>query len=70
MIESTHPFTLRRLPKRSETPEELDERIAELLAEGLYAYLMRHGLLKQPDTASMLARIETLRRTRPNYEAL
>ena len=70
MTESVRSFHLKRLDKRPEPLEELNDHIAEILAEGFYAYLMRTGLLKQPDTDGILARIEELKRSRPNYDAL
>jgi len=63
-------FRLKRLDKPLETREELNERIAEILAEGFYSYLLRKGLLKLPDTESLLARIDELKKTRPDYDKL
>jgi len=70
MIRVPGRFRLKRLDKCPETREELNERIAEILAEGLCSYLLRKGLLKHMDTESVLAHIEELRRSRPNYEAM
>lgn len=50
--------------------EEVNEKIAEILAEGFCSYLLRKGLLKHQDTEGVLAHIEELRRSRPNYDAL
>lgn len=63
-------FRLQRLPKRPELPAELNEHIAEILAEGFCAYLLRQGLLKHHDTESLLAHIDELKQSRPNYETL
>ena len=63
-------FRLQRLSKRPELPEELNDQIAGILADGFYAYLLRQGLLKLHDTENLLAHIDELKRSRPNYEAL
>ena len=70
MTEPPRRFRLKRLDKRLEPIEEVNEQIAEILAEGFYSYLLRNGLLKLPDTESLLARIEELKKSRPNYDAL
>ena len=70
MTEPSRSFYLKRLDKRPETLEELNDRIAEILSEGIYSYLLRTGLLKQPDTEGILTRIEELRKSRPDYDAL
>ena len=70
MSDSPRRFRLARLDKRPEPIEELNEHIADILADGFYSYLLRHGLLKQRDTDDIVARIEELRRSRPNYDAL
>ena len=70
MIEPPRRFRLKRLDKRLEPIEEVNEKIAEILAEGFYSYLLRNGLLKLPDTESLLARIDELKKTRPYYDAL
>lgn len=70
MSEPTRPFRLKRLDRPQESIEELNERIAEILAEGFCSYLLRKGLLKHQDTGSVLAHIEELRRSRPNYDAI
>jgi len=70
MIRVPGRFRLKRLDKRPELPEELNDKIAEILAEGFYSYLLRNGLLKLPDTESLLARIEELKKSLPNYDAM
>ena len=70
MIRVPGHFRLKRLDKRPELPEELNDKIAEILAEGFYSYLLRNGLLKLPDTESLLARIEELKKSLPNYDAM
>ena len=37
-------FRLQRLSKRPELPEELNDQIAGILADGFYAYLLSQGL--------------------------
>ena len=70
MSDSVRRFRLTRLDKRPEPIEELNEHLAEILADGFYSYLLRHGLLKQQHTDDIVARIEELRQSRPNYDAL
>lgn len=70
MTDTPLRIRLKRLNKRPESLEELNDQIAEILAEGFYSYLLRTGLLKQPDTESLLARIEELKNSRPNYDAI
>ncbi len=70
MSEPQRAFRLQRLDRPQESMEELNERIAEILAEGFCSYLIRKGLLKHQDTESVLAHIEALRHSRPNYEAM
>lgn len=70
MIKVPGRFVLKRLDKPAESREELNERIAEILVEGFCSYLLRKGLLKHQDTESVLAHIEELRRSRPNYESM
>ncbi len=70
MTEPARRFRLQRLDKRPESFEELTDGIAEILADGFYSYLLRKGLLKQQNTQDIVARIEELRKSRPNYDAL
>lgn len=70
MNEPKRTFRLKRLDHPQEPMEEINERIAEILAEGFCSYLLRKGLLKHRDTESVLAHIEELRRSRPNYDAM
>lgn len=70
MTEPARSFHLKRLDKRPELIEEINESIAEIFAEGFYSYLLRKGLLKHQDAEGLLANIEELRRSRPNYDAL
>jgi len=70
MIRVPGRFVLKRLDKPPETHEELNERIAEILAEAFCSYMLRKGLLKHQDTESILAHIDELRKSRPDYDAL
>ena len=70
MAKPVRSFRLKRPNKPPEPPGELNEKIAEILAEGFYSYPLRKGLLKLPDTESLLARIDELKKTRPDYDTL
>ena len=70
MTEPAQSFHLKRLEKRPEPIEEINDHIAEIIAEGFYSYLLRKGLLKHQDAESLMAHIEELRRSRPDYDAL
>ncbi len=50
--------------------EELNEKIADIMAEALTRYIFRKGLLKRKNTADVLARIEELKESRPDYDKL